>query len=95
MEGSEIKEKDGLTNQVLVERKKDATTYYLPTYIRFKVKDVDRLDIGSLEGSIEGTMLLTFHYGEIPLSIIEQFVGEDSPKAILLQFNQMEAMELK
>ena len=78
-----------------MEKTKNGVVYYLPTYIRFKVKDIDRMEISSLEGTIDATFLLTFFYGEIPENIIDQFVGDDADQSILLQFNQMDSIELK
>jgi hypothetical protein len=33
------------TNEVLMEEKNNRTLYYLPCYVRFKVKEIEQIDI--------------------------------------------------
>lgn len=40
------------TNDVLVEENKDKTTFYLPCYVRMKVKTVKELEIETFSGNI-------------------------------------------
>lgn len=82
------------TNSVLVEEQKDKIIYYLPCYIRFKVKSVKQLEIEALSGTISGTLLFSFYYGDLPPEVLGQFTGEGA-KAILLQLGRQESIELR
>jgi hypothetical protein len=62
--------------------------------VRFKVKDVDQIDVTGLHGTISGTLLFTFYYGNLDKKIVNQFVGKGS-KAILIQFSRQESLLLK
>lgn len=59
----------------------------MPCYVRFKVKEIEAIDIEGLQGTISGTLLFSFYYGNLDRHIIDQFVGEGS-KAILIQFSR-------
>ena len=83
------------TNDILVEEKKDKITYFLPCYVRIKVKSVKQLEIESLSGMISGTLLFSFYYGNLPRYLIDQFTGPDATKSILLQLGRQESIELK
>jgi hypothetical protein len=73
----------------------DSLTYYLPCYIRFLVKEIDKVNAAEMEATLSGTLLFSFYYGNIDRSIIEEFVGEEKKKAILLEFNQGDSIVLK
>jgi hypothetical protein len=60
---------------VLKEEKKTRTLYYLPCYVRFKVKELLNIDIEGLQSSVAGTLLFSFYYGNLDRAILEQFVG--------------------
>jgi hypothetical protein len=79
---------------VLKEPKSNRTLYYLPCYIRFKVKEISSLDIEGLQAVISGTLLFSFYYGNLDRRIVDQFVGDGS-KAILLQFSRQESLQLR
>lgn len=84
------------TNQVLIEESKDKTIYYLPCYIRLKVKTIKELEIEKLSGVVSGTLLFSFYYGNLPQEILSQFTGpEDDKKAILIQLSRQESIELR
>jgi hypothetical protein len=59
-------------------------TYYLPCYVRFLIKEIERVSAGDMEASLAGTLLFSFYYGSIDREVIEEFVGEGKSKAILL-----------
>ena len=63
------------TNEVLKEETKKKTTYFLPCYVRFKVKELLTVDIDALEATVSATLLFTFYYGNLDESILNQFVG--------------------
>ena len=82
------------TNRVIKEEKKNRTLYYLPCYVRFKVKEILTIDIAALQATISGTLLFSFSYGNLGRDIVDQFVGEGA-KAILLQFGRQDSLELR
>jgi hypothetical protein len=45
-------------------------------------------------GTISGTLLFSFYYGNLDRKIVDQFVGEGS-KSILIQFSRQESLQLK
>ena len=53
------------------------------------------IDISGLEANISATLLFSFYYGVLDEGILEQFVGEDAKKAILLMFSRQESLELR
>ena len=77
---------------VLKEAGKKKTTYYLPCYVRFKVKELIGVDIDALQATVSGTLLFGFSYGKMDKKIVDQFVGGN--KAILLQFSRQESILL-
>ena len=76
------------------EEKDSRTLYYLPCYVRFKVKELVHIDIERLQATVSGTLLFSFYYGNLERGILDQFVGDGS-KAILLQFSRQDALLLK
>ena len=74
--------------------KKKKILYYLPCYVRFKVKELLNINIEELTATVSGTLLVTIYYGNMNKSIVDQFTGEGS-KAILLQFSRQESMLLQ
>ena len=57
----------GFTNQVLMQvdqpESPSKVTYFLPCYVRFKVKGITKLSIQEHEAAISGTLLIDFYYG--------------------------------
>lgn len=45
-----------------------------------------------MEATVTGTLLFSFYYGKVDPEIVNLFVGPDSQKNILLEFNQEEAI---
>lgn len=75
---------------MLVENEKNELCFYMPAFLRLKVKDIDNINISDYEAQFSGTMLFSFYYGDTPLELIEFFLGKDEEsKAILLDPNQM------
>ena len=58
------------TNDVLIEEKKDKITYYLPCYVRLRVKNIKEFQIESLSGVVSATLLFGFYYGILPNDIL-------------------------
>ena len=54
------------------------------------MKELLSVDIEGLTASVSGTLLFSFHYGNLDEDIVSQFVGGD--KAILLQFSRQESI---
>jgi hypothetical protein len=77
-----------------METKGGKIIYYLPAYVRFKVKELLSLDIEGLQGEVSGTLLFSFYYGNLSQEILDQFVGE-AEKGILLQFRRQDSLLLK
>lgn len=71
----------------MIESKKNRTLIYLPCYVRFKVKEIISIDIEGLQGTVSGTLLFSFYYGDLDDKILKQFIG-DGDKSILLQFSR-------
>lgn len=82
------------TNEVLRESKKKKTIYYIPCYVRFKVKELLNINIDDLTATVSGTLLVTIYYGNMDRKIVDQFTGEGN-KAILLQFSRQESILLQ
>lgn len=80
------------TNVVFKEDKKKKVTYYLPCYVRFKVKELINVDIDDLTASVSGTLLFSFCYGNMDEELVDAFLEGD--KHILLQFSRQESIEL-
>jgi hypothetical protein len=50
----------------MVEKKgENKILYYLPTYIRLKVKEINSISIDDLQGEISATFLFSFYYGQL------------------------------
>ena len=76
---------------MLVEKKKK-NTYFLPCYVRFKVKELINVNIDDLTASVSGTLLFSFSYGNLNPKFVDKFVEGD--KSILLQFSRQESLQL-
>lgn len=79
---------------MLIEEKKDKIFYYLPCYVRFKVKSVNEFDVEKLSGVISGTLLFGFYFGNLPEHLLQQFT-RDGSKAVTLQFARQASIELR
>lgn len=62
------------TNEVLVEDKGNTIFYYLPCYLRFKVKNIEAITMESLAGSASGAFLMDIYYGDLEDELLEQFI---------------------
>jgi hypothetical protein len=61
----------GWTNNVLFEHQKERDVYYLPCYLRLKIKKFMSINIFSQEAEINADLLFTVYYGLIPAFIIQ------------------------
>jgi hypothetical protein len=93
LEGESDMDSEFSTNEVLQEEKRTRSIIYLPCYVRFKVKEISKIDIEGLNGEVSGTLLFTFYYGAVDRAIIDRFVGGEN--AILLNFSHQESILLK
>ncbi len=59
------------TKEVVLDMGSNTPTYYLPSYIRFLLKEIDKVSAAEMEAVISGTLLFSFHYGNIDRNIIE------------------------
>lgn len=58
-------------------------TFYLPVYMRFKIKNVDEINMDNMTASINGALIMTIHYGQMEDYLLNQFivthhVGDDA-----------------
>ncbi len=68
---SEKKYKSGWTNNVLVEEYDEKIIYYLPCYLRLKVKNFISISLESLSGSFNSVLVFSVYYGYLPNDIVE------------------------
>jgi hypothetical protein len=62
---------EGWTNNVLFERQKDKYLYYIPCYLRLKVKNFVSIDIASQEAEINADLIFTLYYARLPSFIVK------------------------
>lgn len=56
------------TNNILIEfdkGKHSKPILYLPGYMSFKIKNITEIDLENLSGSVNGTLLFSFYYGDL------------------------------
>jgi hypothetical protein len=61
----------GWTNTVLVQRQGERETYYLPCYLRLKVKNFLSLSPASQQAEINADLLFCLYYGALPVFAVE------------------------
>lgn len=59
-------EEAGWTNEVLLERQGEKEVYYLPCYLRIKVKNFLSLSTSAREAEINADLLFAVHFGALP-----------------------------
>jgi len=62
---------EGWTNNVLFERQKDKELYYIPCYLRLKVKNFVSIDIASQEAEINADLIFTLYYAHLPPFVVD------------------------
>lgn len=89
------------TNDVLVQVNPKHTIYYLPVYVRYKVKNIEEMLFEGLKGKVSGVMLIDVYYGNMPENIINQFlrvkkIPDDDPDftPMVMQVARGEIIEL-
>lgn len=80
---------DGWTNNVLFERQKDKQLYFVPCYLRLKVKNFVSINIASQEAEINADLIFTLYYAHLP-----PFIVENLTQNIVFQFNRNDAIQL-
>lgn len=65
------------------------TSYYLPCYVRFVVKEITKVNVAEMQAEVLGTLLFTFYYGDLDEKILNKFThfGQNH-KPIFLEFNK-------
>jgi hypothetical protein len=79
----------GWTNRVLLERQRERDVYYLPCYMRIKLKNFIALSPSAREAEINADLLFAVHFGALPA-----FAAQELERSITLQFNRSEAVTL-
>lgn len=65
---------ESITNQVLrQDSAKKGTIYYLPCYVRLKVKAITEMSLEERKGSFSGTLIFSFYYEGLPEEVLDQF----------------------
>jgi hypothetical protein len=77
----------GWTNNVLVEKVKEKTTYFVPVYLRLKVKNIVDLSLASLQATFNADLIFTIYYGGLNPEYIDLLKS-----SIVLQFNRDESI---
>jgi hypothetical protein len=80
---------EGWTNAILVDHQKEKTVYYVPCYLRLKVKNFISVFLSSQEAEINADLLFSVYYGSLP-----QFTLQELQQNIILQFNRNDAINL-
>lgn len=52
----------GWTNNVLVDRQREKTTYFVPCYLRLKVKNIVDLSLTSMQATFNADLIFTIYY---------------------------------
>lgn len=65
-------------------------TYYLPCYMRIKLKNIKEMELAELKAEVNATLLLTIYYGPLPSGVVKQI-----KKNLILLFDRNEALSLK
>ena len=78
------------SNNILVEKTDKEDIYYLPAYIRLKVKNFTAMDLGSLDAEMNCTIIFTVFYGGLDSEIVEKLTTD-----IVFLFNRNDALELQ
>lgn len=53
----------GWTNNVLIEKQKDKRNYYLPCYLRLKVKNIVDISLTAMQASFNADLIFTIYHG--------------------------------
>lgn len=67
----EVEPERAWTNNVLYERQKENLIYYVPCYLRLKVKNFISLNVETLTAEINVVMIFTLFYGGLPKHVIK------------------------
>jgi hypothetical protein len=92
---SSTAKQDLSTKEVLVQKRSDKLVYFIPCYVRLKVKSISDLDMVKASGTIDGTLLFSYYYGNLPSEVLERIYGKTASKAIVLQIAGQKSIKLK
>jgi hypothetical protein len=73
----------GWTNNILTEKQKDKTTYFVPCFLRLKVKNIVDLSLTSMQATLNADLIFTIYYGSLKPEHVELLKSN-----IVLQFNR-------
>lgn len=73
-----------------MERRKERTYYYVPCYLRHKLKHFHSISLETLTAEFSSVLLFSVYYGDLPAHVVEQL-----QEGIVLQFNRNEPVELR
>ena len=76
------------TNDVLVENRGEVF-YYLPCYLRFKLKHFVSIELAAQEAVINGDLIISFYYGKL-----SSFLVEALKSSVTIHFNRNESIRL-
>jgi hypothetical protein len=79
------------TNKVIFEKGKSKSkdVYYIPGYLRYKVKNFTEMNLDNLEGCTNATVIFNVYYGTISRKIVKKLLNN-----IILLFARDDAMQL-
>jgi hypothetical protein len=80
----------GWTNRILLEQRTDHSVYYLPCYLRMKLKNFLSLSPSAREAEINADLLFSVLTAPLP-----QYLKEVLENGITLQFNRSEGVQLQ
>jgi hypothetical protein len=80
----------GYTNQVLVQESSSELSFYVPIYITCKIKNIQQVEVHSLEATVNCVVLFNVYYGNLPNFLIDQLEN-----SIVVQMNRGEAFKLE
>lgn len=80
----------GWTNRILLEQRADHTIYYLPCYLRIKLKNFLSLSPSARKAEINADLLFSVLTSPLP-----SYLKETLENGIALQFNRSEGVQLQ
>ena len=79
----------GWTNNVLVEKLKERRNYYLPCYLRLKVKNIVDISLTAMQASFNADLIFTIYHGGLSEELVEHL-----QHSIVMQFNRNDSILL-
>ena len=65
-------------------------TYFVPAYLRIKVKNFTEMNLDSLDAQINATLIFTVFYGNLSNDVVDELVN-----GVVFLFNRDDAIKLE